>query len=420
VKESLVDIIPRGKGHGSWIHEEVALDLACWVSANFGEWMKDQIPKPSQSVEINTDSDSEESSEEDEFEQAETVTTPSTTSYEPIQESGESVENVTNEPEIVNSNSTPESERGILMELQRLVNKPVKKLRKEGDKLAVIDVIMVITGKNNNSSAECLRTLKANNPDVKDKLAKSKFPGRGQKEIDIADIETIVHIIMLLPGEQAKRVRVQASKLLVRYIGGDPTLVDELKVIQEAQRTIEDIPEDQRTAHQQLAAACADTVREAHVPALPPRPIRMEPAEKCLADKERDLYILNIPSQNAYRPGRGDDVNERLVAHKKDYGVETHIAIHAPLYGHLEKEIHRNLLRFRFDPNKELIDKEKVTLDQMQELIQQLQEEALAEAKLLSRRIYRYTPGFELSNGSANPMQDYIQHPSLPQPPPGK
>ena len=44
----------------------------------------------------------------------------------------------------------------------------------------------------------------------------------------MTDAKGIVEVIMLLPGQQAARVRRQAAELLCRYLGGDLALVDEV------------------------------------------------------------------------------------------------------------------------------------------------------------------------------------------------
>ena len=59
-----------------------------------------------------------------------------------------------------------------------------------------------------------------------------KFPDargrKGQRASPVTDARGIVEIIMLLGGRQAARVRRQAAELLVRYLGGDLSLVDEV------------------------------------------------------------------------------------------------------------------------------------------------------------------------------------------------
>ena len=69
-----------------------------------------------------------------------------------------------------------------------------------------------------------------------------RFPGRGQwKETPVAELRTIVEIIMVLPGRAAARVRKAAADVMVRYLGGDPTLVEEVAANRLRQ---EDLDED--------------------------------------------------------------------------------------------------------------------------------------------------------------------------------
>ena len=44
----------------------------------------------------------------------------------------------------------------------------------------------------------------------------------------MADAKHIIKIILLLSGEQAARVRTQASEVFVRFLGGDASLVQEV------------------------------------------------------------------------------------------------------------------------------------------------------------------------------------------------
>ena len=112
----------------------------------------------------------------------------------------------------------------------------------------------------NAASASHLRRISARRPEVKAICFDFKFPGRGQRDTPVTDAKGIVEIIMLLPGQQATRVRRQASELLCRYLGGDLALVDEvcsLRGFQEelaAQR-----PEDPRRIFGQAVEATGGT-----------------------------------------------------------------------------------------------------------------------------------------------------------------
>ena len=122
----------------------------------------------------------------------------------------------------------------IRQQLAMLVGKEVKdiaNIRKTSEvppRVSVIDVTMAITGKNKNDAAQDFRRVIGNYPAVKANCLNWKFDGARQRDTPVTDARGIVEIIMLLGGRQATRVRRQAAELLVRYLGGDLSLVDEV------------------------------------------------------------------------------------------------------------------------------------------------------------------------------------------------
>ena len=114
-------------------------------------------------------------------------------------------------------------------------------IRKTGDRpprVSIIDVAMAVTGKNGNDAAEAVRAVLRCNPDLKEKILRVDFPdklGRQRRGKDqgtpTSDVRTMVEIVMQLPGKQAKLVRRQAATVLVRYMGGDEALVEEVRFI---------------------------------------------------------------------------------------------------------------------------------------------------------------------------------------------
>ena len=64
-----------------------------------------------------------------------------------------------------------------------------------------------------------------------------RFPGRGQRNTPVTDVRGIVEIVMLLPGQQAACVRRQAAELLVRYLGGDMRIIDEVRALRAFKRS---------------------------------------------------------------------------------------------------------------------------------------------------------------------------------------
>ena len=61
------------------------------------------------------------------------------------------------------------------------------------------------------------------------------MPGQRGSPSEVVDIPTALQIIMVLPGKTAAKVRVKASVLLTRFLGGDVTLVGEVYGMNELQ-----------------------------------------------------------------------------------------------------------------------------------------------------------------------------------------
>jgi len=58
-------------------------------------------------------------------------------------------------------------------------------------------------------------------------LGDFKFRGQAQRKTAVIDVHGAVTLILLLPGSHAAGVRRQAAQLLVRWLGGDLSLIDE-------------------------------------------------------------------------------------------------------------------------------------------------------------------------------------------------
>ena len=58
-----------------------------------------------------------------------------------------------------------------------------------------------------------------------------KFPGPKQKNTPVINVIGIVKLLMWIPGKIAKQFRTKSAEILVRYLGGDISLLDEIKDI---------------------------------------------------------------------------------------------------------------------------------------------------------------------------------------------
>ena len=95
-------------------------------------------------------------------------------------------------------------------------------------RVSIYDVIGLITGYTASNSAHMYDRLVVQFPEVCATCTNFKFPGRGQRDTPVTDAEGIVTIIMLLPGRTAAMARQYAANVLVRYVGGDLSLVREV------------------------------------------------------------------------------------------------------------------------------------------------------------------------------------------------
>jgi hypothetical protein len=114
----------------------------------------------------------------------------------------------------------------------------ITKMRKKDTLYSLIDIAMMVTGMPVTNAAEQIRRVRERFNEVDAKCVNLKFPGRGQRDTPVGDIYTVVELIMLLPGKRAGMIRSEASRLFVKFHGGDLSLVDEVIEKRENQDTL--------------------------------------------------------------------------------------------------------------------------------------------------------------------------------------
>jgi hypothetical protein len=96
--------------------------------------------------------------------------------------------------------------------------------------LSIRDIIMNVCGTTGNRANEIWARL---GQDKKDELNAScgnfKFPGRGQSKQPVITFQGALQLIMLLPGEVAKKHRSGMVTVLTRYLAGDQTLIRDIE-----------------------------------------------------------------------------------------------------------------------------------------------------------------------------------------------
>jgi hypothetical protein len=102
------------------------------------------------------------------------------------------------------------------------------KIRRIDGQYVLLDVAMVLTGYGKKSCQEQLRDIIGKYPHAAEKFRSVALPGRGREVLHTADIEGIVEVVMLLPGKRPAQVRTEAARVLVRCLGGDISLAEEV------------------------------------------------------------------------------------------------------------------------------------------------------------------------------------------------
>ena len=119
-----------------------------------------------------------------------------------------------------------------LAQLGKIVGASVQRLRKTDEvppRLSVVDVIMAMTGHTQTSAAKDLRKLLDQYPEVASRIDFDyKFQGERGRKSAVVDVRGVVEIVMLLTGPCASRLRQEVAHLMVRYVGGDLRIIQEV------------------------------------------------------------------------------------------------------------------------------------------------------------------------------------------------
>ena len=114
----------------------------------------------------------------------------------------------------------------------------IRKTRETPPRVSVYDLIRCTTGLCNPHNV--WTALQANHPEVLQDLENHKFPGPGQRDTPVLDARGAAQVIMLLPGRAAAEFRKEAAGVIVRFLGGDLSLVEELAANHLAQASLPD------------------------------------------------------------------------------------------------------------------------------------------------------------------------------------
>lgn len=103
----------------------------------------------------------------------------------------------------------------------------VRTTDEEKTRFALIDVLKHILNCTDSAASKTLRRLEQKHPEVIAICGTFKFKGPGQRDTNVVDIRGLVTILNLMPGKRAAEFRAKSADILVRYLGGDETLIPE-------------------------------------------------------------------------------------------------------------------------------------------------------------------------------------------------
>jgi hypothetical protein len=94
--------------------------------------------------------------------------------------------------------------------------------------LYAVDLVMVITGKNRDEAGMVLRRLTEEIFSSKQFLQRPT-PGKGNSRTKLVSFTNALELVMVLPGDLVKAVRLQFVNIIKRYLAGDHSMVQELE-----------------------------------------------------------------------------------------------------------------------------------------------------------------------------------------------
>lgn len=116
----------------------------------------------------------------------------------------------------------------------------VRKTLDTPPKVSVYDLIEVVTEQCPNASRKIYLRIISENQEVAALCSHLKFSGAGQRPTPVTDARGVVTILNLLPGRKAAAFRAASANVMVRFMGGDLTIIAEIQRNAEAQQNIPD------------------------------------------------------------------------------------------------------------------------------------------------------------------------------------
>ena len=226
-------------------------------------------------------------------------------------------------------------EEAVADPLAQLTDADVSRIRKTNEsppRVSVYDAIALLMRSTN--PRRVWNDLQTTFPEVVRLAYNLKFPGPGQRETPVADARGIVRIIMLLPCRTAAPVRAKAADVLVRFLGGDPNLIQDIAHNRETQRIL---------PSNHPARFFGETV-EHEESRVPPAPLEFR--EAAHLEGGTHLYALGSKLHSRlFKTGSGKDPWERLRSEDRKHKGRLNLYLLSIWWneGHLEHLARRHL-----------------------------------------------------------------------------
>ena len=117
-------------------------------------------------------------------------------------------------------------------------NAKVRKTNEIPPRVSVFDLVAVVKGVEDSVARKACSHIKETHPEVVQLLHDFKFPGRGQRGTPVTGARGVVVILNLLNGQRAASFRLKCADIVVRALGGDESLVAEIRRNAEAQAAL--------------------------------------------------------------------------------------------------------------------------------------------------------------------------------------
>ncbi len=201
--------------------------------------------------------------------------------------------------------------------LRDITEAELRRIRKADGQVSVLDVIRAVTGQMPNACRKLWSRLTETHPELAAlcRPKELKVKGRGCNQATPAtDAAGITQVLMLLPGRAAAEFRKSTAKVLVRYLGGDPTLVDDIVANRAAQEqlAVEDSEHPARLFGEAVELQSALMDRECRMKELESQQLRRGTMQELILMKQlAGEYDLPLPT--GYRTLARQTIEEALL-----------------------------------------------------------------------------------------------------------